>query len=592
MLSSPVALAPLPLAVTPEPAGGAASGMPGLVVAAVVAVVVAWLASLAVAWLVRRLTRRSVLGADLGARTHAAVRALLVALALHVALTRGADPATWLTVVDRVLVVAAIAGGAWVLAAAALGVAQASAEREMAADLGDPARAAGQPDPRSVARGQAQVHLVRVLVVPVLAVVAVGLALLTLPGTAPVGLAFLAVAALLGVATVVAARDLLADLVAGARLAFDDVVRLDDVVVVEGQWGRVEQISLTRVVVQLWDDRRLVLPTSAVTSMVVESWTRTADGPLGAVELDLDWTVPVDALRSELERLLTQDELWDGRVGVLQVVDAVGGSVRVRALLSAQDAPALDDLRCAVREGLLGWLQQQGRDVLPRTRQEQVGPAQVRPAPAPRVARAISGETQAFDVADQRARQFAGSLEGLGRARAFAGPGQGAVAARSRVPDAPAARVVVTSGRTARPAAPAAPAAPVVAAVSAPAPAPRRSATSSPVGSPAGGVPRSAPAPVAAQASPPVIVYGRGPVAEPPAGPDPRMGATQVFGGPTGPVTPSAGYPGGGYLDEPGDPTAYLSTDPAPFATGAPADATASGGPRVERRSTRRERRP
>ncbi|WP_448630032.1 mechanosensitive ion channel domain-containing protein [Cellulomonas soli] len=506
------------------------------------------------------------------------MRALLITLGLHVALGRDADPATWLAVVDHVLVAASVASGAWVLGAAALGLAQASADRELSGDAGDPGRGAGMADERSVARGRAQVRLVRILVVPLLTVLAGGLVLLTVPGAAPAGLVLLALAVLLGAATVVAARDLLADLVAGARLAFDDVVRLDDVVVVDGQWGRVEHLGATRVVVQLWDERRVVLPTSRVTSMVLESWTRTPDGPLGSVELDLDWSVPVDALRTELERLLTQDELWDGRVGVLQVVDAVGGGIRVRALLSAQDAPALDDLRCAVREGLLGWLQQHGRDALPRTRQEQVGPAQVRPAAPPRAARTVGGETQAFDVADQRARQFSGSLEGLGRARAFAGPGR--VAAKPiSVPASPVDR----------------PAQPVPAA--APAPAVRRSVSSSPVGSPARGVPRSTAEPVGAPASPPVIVYGRGPAPAEPApvptpGADPELGATQVFGGVAGPA-PIAGYPEGGYPQY-GGTSSYPTSDPT-YLPGAEPSGEATqvlGGPSVERRSTRRDMRP
>ncbi|NYI57638.1 mechanosensitive ion channel family protein [Cellulomonas soli] len=608
-------------AVTTDQTGGSTSPV-RLAVALVVAVVVAWLASLVVAALVRRATRSSALATDVAPQTHRATRALLVAVALDLAVTRAAAPATWVTVVDHVLVVAAIASAAWLLGSAAMSVARAAGVRE---------EASGPGDPRTVDRAQAQVRGVRALTVPLLVTAATGVALVTLPGAAAAGAVVLGLAGLLGVATVVAARDVLADLAAGVRLAFGDAVRVDDVVVVEGQWGRVEQITLVHVVVQLWDDRRLVLPTSRVTSSVLESWSRTDDGPLGTVDLDLDWTVPVEAVRGELERLLTQDELWDGRVGVLQVLDAVGGSVRVRALLSAGDAPALDDLRCAVREGLLGWVQQHGRDALPRTRQEQVGAAPVRPPAPPTPPRAAFGETQAFDIAGQRARQFTGSLEGLERAQAFAGPGPAVLDVRAGRTAAPVARAV------ARPvvveaAQPAAVSEPVAA---------RRSASSAPVG----GAPRPTAAGPATPASAPVIVVGRGqggPVAAP-ATPD--AGATQVFGGPIGqapsghggggPAAPgygtSAGYGtapgygsphgGPGYVDQggagrlqpPAAPQAAPAASPgwsldfvepagAPTspAYGAPVrpegslDSTQVFGarPTVERRSTRREMRP
>lgn len=578
-----------PFATTPvEPAEAVSTSPLRLVVAVLVALVVAWVCSLAVAALVRRATRTSTLGADLGARTHRATLALLTALALHLAVTRAAAPAGWRTVVEHLLVVGAVAAGAWLVGSAAAAVTRASADRELALV---------PPDPRAADRARAQLRAVRLGVLPVLVPAAVGLALLTVPGTRATGTVVLGLAALAAVALVVAARGVLADLAAGARLAFGDGVRVDDVVVVEGQWGRVERVGAVDVTVHLWDDRRLVVPASVVTSTVVESWSRAQDGLVGAVELDLDWTVPVDAVRAELERLLLQEELWDGRVGVLQVVDAVGGTVRVRALLSATDAPTLDDLRCAVREGLLGWVQQHGRDALPRTRHEQVGPAPVSRPVAQRPVRAQGAETQAFDLADQRARQFTGSLEGLGRARAFTGPGAGVVAARA------GAAIIAPSDVTPAPA-------------PRPAAAPRRSASSSPVD--------RAPAPQAAPASgpsaeAPVIVVGRG-----------ADGASHETYG-ASPATPTAQYGPGAYTAAPaegygaasaqgydrgprrGAPqgptqapthewtlglTDAAATPPSVPSTPAPGydqvDATQVLGarPTVERRSTRREMRP
>ena len=118
----------------------------------------------------------------------------------------------------------------------------------------------------------------------------------------------------------------------------------------------------------LWDDRRLVLPTSYFTGKPFQNWTRNEAALLGTLELDVDWSVPVEAMREELHRILESTELWDGRVSVLQVTDAVGGFVRVRALVSAADAPTDWDLRCLVRERLVAWLQESAPQALPHTR--------------------------------------------------------------------------------------------------------------------------------------------------------------------------------------------------------------------------------
>ena len=141
-------------------------------------------------------------------------------------------------------------------------------------------------------------------------------------------------------------------------------------VVLEDEWGRIEEITLTYVVVHLWDERRLVLPCTYFTTTPFQNWTRNATELLGTAELDVDFTVPFDEMRAELDRLLHANPLWDGRVGVLQVTDAVDGYVRVRMLVSAPNAGALFDLRCDVREGMVAWLQQANPGALPRRRLE------------------------------------------------------------------------------------------------------------------------------------------------------------------------------------------------------------------------------
>jgi hypothetical protein len=193
-------------------------------------------------------------------------------------------------------------------------------------------------------------------------------------------------------------------------------MRVDDVVVVDDEWGRIEEITLTYVVVHVWDDRRLVLPSTYFTTTPFENWTRKESAVLGAVELDVDWSTPFDGMRAELDRLLDESPLWDHRVGVLQVTDAVGTLVRVRVLLSAHDAGTLFDLRCRVREALVVWLQDRHAHALPRIRTE----AAAGGSPAPRSA-PPSGDAAGL---------FTGSSQGRERSRAFSGPAEGEQAGR------------------------------------------------------------------------------------------------------------------------------------------------------------------
>jgi hypothetical protein len=138
--------------------------------------------------------------------------------------------------------------------------------------------------------------------------------------------------------------------------------------VVEGQWGRIEEITLSYVAVRLWDDRRLILPPSHFTTKPFEHWSRTTTAVSGAVFLDLDWTVPVQPLREELGRILAETPLWDGRAGILQVTGAENGMVRLRCVVSATNAGELWDLRCLVREQLVEWVRDRHPDALPRMR--------------------------------------------------------------------------------------------------------------------------------------------------------------------------------------------------------------------------------
>ncbi|MGN6129996.1 MAG: mechanosensitive ion channel family protein [Nocardioidaceae bacterium] len=233
-------------------------------------------------------------------------------------------------------------------------------------------------DNRAARRMRTQVLILRRLTVAAVVVLTLGAVLLSFPGVRTVGASLLASAGVISVIAAVAAQSTLGNLFAGVQVAFSDAIRLDDVVIVEEEWGRIEEITLSYVVVRLWDDRRMVLPCTYFTTHPFQNWTRTTSALLGAVESDGEWGVDVAALRAELDRVLHTTDLWDGRTQVLQVTDAVAGLVRVRALMTAQDAGKLFDLRCLVRETLVRWIHEHGHG-LPRQRLEVVEPLDVAP---------------------------------------------------------------------------------------------------------------------------------------------------------------------------------------------------------------------
>lgn len=294
-------------------------------------------------------------------------------------------PAGWWDALRLVLRIAVIGFGAWLLAAVLLFV----------EDLGLRHYRVDVADNRAARRARTQVLLVRRLTVALVVVLALGMALLSLPGVEAVGASVLASAGVISVIAAVAAQPTLGNLVAGLQIAFSDALRLDDVVVVEDEWGRIEEITLSYVVVRIWDDRRLVLPSTHFTTTPFENWTRTSSEVMGAVELDVDWRVPVGAMRVELARVLEGADAWDGNVQVLQVYDAVGGFVRLRVLVSAVDGLQLADLRYLVRERLVEWLRAHHPEALPRQRLELQEPS-TRPV-------ADAGEPQGLFTGDAEA---------------------------------------------------------------------------------------------------------------------------------------------------------------------------------------------
>ena len=329
------------------------------------AVAVAYAIGLGLSWTVQRLGRRSAVVRDIVQLTRRPVRATLVVIAVSATVRRVADPeSSWRGWFDHLLVIALVGTITWLLASLVM-----VAERRAIARFagGD----AGLTDAdRHRRKIRTQVTTLRRLVIAVVVVLGGAAALMTFPSFSDIGKTLFASAGVLSVVAGLAAQTSLGAAFAGIQIAFSDAIRVGDVVVLEEEWGRIEEITLTYVVVHLWDERRLVLPCTYFTTTPFQNWTRNATELLGTAELDVDFTVPFDEMRAELDRLLHENPLWDERVGVLQVTDAVDGYVRVRMLVSASNAGALFDLRCDVREGMVNWLQREHPGALPRRRIE------------------------------------------------------------------------------------------------------------------------------------------------------------------------------------------------------------------------------
>ena len=215
---------------------------------------------------------------------------------------------------------------------------------------------------------QTQVSMLRRIVVAIVALMTASCMLMVIPSVRHVGTSLLASAGLAGIVLGLAAQKSLGNLIAGMQLAFTQPIRVDDVVVIEGDWGRIEEIALTYVVVRIWDLRRLIVPITYFVENPIENWTRTGSQILGTVFFYLDYLVPVEAMRAELDRILAASKRWDKQVSVLQVTDIKERTVEIRILVSAVDSSIAWDLRCEVREKMLDFLQRLHREALPRER--------------------------------------------------------------------------------------------------------------------------------------------------------------------------------------------------------------------------------
>lgn len=273
----------------------------------------------------------------------------------------------------RILSLALIGAGAWLIVAVA----------SAAVESGYARYATGTRDPARVRRVRTQVTLITRVVTVVVAVMAGAAMLLTFPSFRALGTSVLASAGIIGIVAGMAAQSTLGNLFAGFQIAFGDMVRIGDTVVVAGEWGVVEDITLTFLAVRTWDERRITMPVSYFTTRPFENWSRGGVQMTGTVFLHCDHSAPVDLMRDKVHEILHVCGEWDGRGWDLAVTETTPSTIVVRAIVTAKDADDLWTVRCAVREQLIAWLAEKHPGALPRILLEPAptahGPAGGRP---------------------------------------------------------------------------------------------------------------------------------------------------------------------------------------------------------------------
>ncbi|GGB28072.1 mechanosensitive ion channel protein MscS [Tistrella bauzanensis] len=215
-----------------------------------------------------------------------------------------------------------------------------------------------------------QLMLLQRVVIGLVVVLTVAAMLMTFPSVRQFGVSLFASAGVAGIIFGLAAQPILSNLIAGIQIAITQPIRLEDAVVVENEWGWVEEITSTYVVIRLWDWRRLVLPLSYFIQQPFQNWTRHNAAIIGSVVWQVDYSMSFERMRLKLNAFLDESKLWDGNVRVLQVIDTTERTVTIRALMSASNSPTAWDLRCEIREKMLVWMQQECPDAMPRLRSD------------------------------------------------------------------------------------------------------------------------------------------------------------------------------------------------------------------------------
>jgi small-conductance mechanosensitive channel len=215
-----------------------------------------------------------------------------------------------------------------------------------------------------------QLNVIQRVLIVIIFVLAASAILMTFDKVRQIGVSILASAGIAGIIIGFAAQRSLATLIAGIQIAITQPIRIDDVVIVENEWGWIEEITLTYVVIRIWDQRRLVVPITYFLEHPFQNWTKTTAELLGTVYIYADYGIPIDELRRELEKIVNASPLWDKRVTKIQVTNATEKTVEIRALISAENSSNAWELRCLVREKLIDFMQRNYPERLPRVRLE------------------------------------------------------------------------------------------------------------------------------------------------------------------------------------------------------------------------------
>lgn len=213
-----------------------------------------------------------------------------------------------------------------------------------------------------------QINILEKVIVFIIILFAIGIVLLSFDNIRKIGIGLFASAGLAGIIIGLSAQKVIGTLLAGIQIAITQPFRIDDAVLVENEWGWIEEINLTYVVVRIWDKRRLVLPSAYFLEKPFQNWTRTTAEIIGSVFIYTDYTISFQALRDELTRLLNGSELWDKNVNILQVTDCKASTIEIRILVSAKNSPTAWDLRVYIREKMIEFIQKNYPESLPKTR--------------------------------------------------------------------------------------------------------------------------------------------------------------------------------------------------------------------------------
>ncbi|QEZ46887.1 mechanosensitive ion channel family protein [Cupriavidus oxalaticus] len=331
--------------------------------AALVAVIVALIAHRLGGMLLLRITRATPVLHAIVIKSRAPAKAVLPLLALQTVWQAAPDDLRWIDSVRHLNGLLMITATTWLAARIIAGFAQGVLERHPV-DV---------EDNMGARRIHTQTRVLSRIAMSLVIVIGASMVLMTFPGARQVGASLLASAGVVGLIAGFAAKPVFSNMIAGLQLALTQPIRLDDVLIVEGEWGRVEEITGTYVVLRIWDERRLIIPLQYFIEKPFQNWTRSSAQLMGSVFFHVDYGMPLAPLRKELERIVHAAPQWDRRFFNLVVTDATERTMQLRVLCTAASSGLAWDLRCVVREGLIDFMQREYPQFLPRLRIEGEG---------------------------------------------------------------------------------------------------------------------------------------------------------------------------------------------------------------------------